>query len=134
MDSGISVKRNPTIYQLMRDMRYMEGMATGVPLIKSEMAKAGMPAPEYKIVGSFLVLVLYNRLGKRFDFNMLNERQKRGIEAIRAKGKITTVEYAGQNGMSLPTAIADINEMVREGLLKRVGRTRGAFYVINEER
>ena len=54
---------------------------------------------------------------------------KRGKEI-----KITTVEYAGQNGMSLPTAIADINEMVREGLLKRVGRTRGAFYVINEER
>ncbi len=134
MDSGVSIKRNPVIYQLMRDMRYMEGMATGIPLIKSEMAKAGMPAPEYKIVGSFLFLVLYNRLGKRFDFNMLNGRQKRGIEAIRTKGKITSAEYARQNGVSMPTAIADLNMMVKEGLLKRVGRTRGAFYIINESR
>ena len=132
MDSGISIKRNPVIYQLMRDMRYMEGMATGIPLIKSEMSKAGMPLPEYKTVGSFLVLVLYNRLGKRFDFNMLNDRQKRGIEAIRAHGKITSTEYARQNKISNPTAIADLRAMVKEGLLKRVGRTRGAFYIINE--
>jgi ATP-dependent DNA helicase RecG len=132
MDSGISIKRNPVIYQFMRDMRYMEGMATGIPLIKKEMEKAGMPQPEYNIVGSFLVLVLYNRLGKRFDFDMLNDRQKQGIETIRSKGKITSVEYARQNSISLPTAIADLSSMVREGLLKRIGKTRGTFYIINE--
>lgn len=64
---------------------------------------------------------------------MLNERQKRGIEAIRAKGKITAVEYARQNSVSHPTAVADLGAMVKEGLLKRIGKTRGSFYVINEE-
>ncbi len=132
MDSGISVKRNPLIYQLMRDMRYMEGMATGIPMIKKLMSEAGMPPPEYSISGPFLILTLYNKLGKRLDLSTLNERQRRGIEEIRRKGRITAKEYAKINLVSIPTAISDIAGMVDAGLLKRIGKTRGSFYIINE--
>jgi len=132
IDAGISIKRNPLIYQLMRDMGYMEGMATGIPMIKRLMNEAGMPLPEFSVVGSFFVLTLYNKLGRRFSLDLLNERQKRGIEEIRSKGKITTKEYARLNKVSIPTAIADLNILLNAGLIKRVGRTRGAYYVLNE--
>ncbi len=132
IDVGISIKRNPIIYQLLRDMGYMEGMATGIPMIKRLMNEAGMPQPEYKVVGSFLVLTLYNKLGKRLDFNSLNDRQKHGIEEIRSKGRITTKEYAKLNKVSHPTAANDLGIMLRSGIIKRVGKTRGAYYTLNE--
>ena len=134
IDAGISIKRNPIVYQLMRDMRYIEGLATGVPLIKGEMKKAGLLLPKFEIVGSFFMLTLYNRLGEHFDFNTLNERQKLGIEIIRKNGKITSKEYASITGVAAPTAIADLSKLVKEGIPNNVGRTRGAFYIIAESK
>ncbi len=132
MDTGISIKRNPLVYQLMHDMGYMEGMATGIPMIKREMKAAGMPEPEYSIVGSFLVLTLYNKLGKKLDFDTMNERQKNGVEEARSKGRITTKEYAELNKVSMPTALIDLDRMVKADLLKKVGKTRRSFYLLNE--
>lgn len=132
IDAGVSIKRNPIIYQLMRDMHYMEGLATGVPLIKGEMNRAKMPQPRFEIIGSFFKLTLYNRLGEHFNFNTLNERQKVGIEAIRKNGKITSKEYAGITNVAAPTAVADLSKLVKEGILNKIGRTRGAFYIIAE--
>jgi DeoR/GlpR family transcriptional regulator of sugar metabolism len=53
-------------------------------------------------------------------------------EEIRSKGKITTKEYVRLNKVSIPTAIADLNILLNAGLIKRVGRTRVAYYVLNE--
>ncbi len=129
----ISVKRNPVVYQLMRDMGYMEGLATGIPMMRQEMEMAGMQEPEFNIIGSFFATTLYNELGKRADLNMLNERQRRGIEFAKGKGRITSSEYAKINSVATPTAVADLKGMVDNGILEKIGITRGSFYVIARE-
>lgn len=134
IDAGISIKRNPLIYQIMRDMHYMEGMATGIPMIKRLMMQADMPRPEYSVIGSFLMLTLYNKLGKKpnLKYYMLNQRQRQGLEQIKNIGKITTIEYAKLNHISIPTAIIDLNNMVKWDIIKKVGKTRGSFYIIDK--
>jgi len=128
----ISVKRNPLIYQLMRDLGYMEGLATGIPLMRQEMRNANMHEPEFRIIGNFFILTLYNRLGKRSDFEELNKRQLRAIDYVRDKGHINSLEYVKLNNVSVPTAIADLRTMVNKGILKKVGVTRGSYYILAE--
>lgn len=125
----ISVRRNPLIYQLMRDMKYMEGLATGIPMMKEEMRKVKLQGPEFRIIGSFFSTTLYNKLGKKLDFNILNPRQKRALEVIRSKGSITSAEYVELNGVASPTAVSDLSKMVKERILRKIGITKGAYYI-----
>lgn len=129
-EGAISIKRNPVIYQLLRDLGYMEGIATGIPMIYRELAAMGLPKPEFKALGNFISLTFYNKLGKGFDETVLNERQRRAIELARKQGRITAKEYAKLEEISVPTAVADLHALVTAGFLKKVGKTRGAFYTL----
>ncbi|MEM3846480.1 MAG: hypothetical protein QXU98_12360, partial [Candidatus Parvarchaeota archaeon] len=67
---------------------------------------------------------------KGFDETVLNERQRRAIELARKQGRITAKEYAKLEEISVPTAVADLHALVTAGFLKKVGKTRGAFYTL----
>ncbi len=41
---------------------------------------------------------------------------------------ITSKAYAGKVKISHPVAVADLNDLVTRGLLRKVGKTRGAYY------
>lgn len=65
-----------------------------------------------------------------FESGLLNKRQIRSLEIIRAAGTITRSEYeqiAGQN-VSARTAQNDLRELVRLGLIKRVSAGPGTRY------
>lgn len=44
-------------------------------------------------------------------------------------GEVTTAEYAAAAGVSRPTAVSDLNRLVRSGILHRVGRGPATRYV-----
>ncbi len=62
----------------------------------------------------------------------LNPRQQKAFAAIQARGMITRGEYQDLIGGNLPsrTAIHDLQDLVRKGLLKKAGRGPATHYVL----
>jgi ATP-dependent DNA helicase RecG len=122
----ISKQRNPLTYRLMRDMGLVEGLATGIPRMRSAMRAAGLPEPVFEELAGFLRVTLMN--GKGRDETSLNERQAAALEHLEEFPKITAKDYGAMFAVSNPVAVADLNDLVKRGILRKVGKTRGAYY------
>jgi len=46
---------------------------------------------------------------------------------------LTSKTYSKMAGVSHPIAVADLNDLIAKGLLKKFGKTRGAYYVKAKE-
>ncbi len=64
----------------------------------------------------------------------LNPRQQKAFVAVRARGRITRGEYQELIGGDLPsrTAIHDLQDLVRRGLLRKAGKGPATHYVLSE--
>mgnify|MGYP001583117057 CR=1 FL=1 len=129
---GLSIPRNPITYNLMRELRYIEGMGTGIARMRAGMLDAGLPTPAFSELGGFFKVVLRNKpesgLGKK-----LNERQRNAMAHLVQYRRMSAKEYAGLNKISHPTAVSDLNGMARLGIVKRVGKARGVQYALEKE-
>ena len=62
------------------------------------------------------------------SLEILNERQKKAIERVKVKGRITNKEYVDLNKVSRITATRELMDMVRKKILKQEGRGRGSRF------
>jgi len=122
----VSRQRNPLTYRMMRDLDLVEGLATGIPKMRTAMREAGLPEPIFEEVGGFFRVTLYNK--SWVDARRLNRRQRRALEHLSRNPSITSRAYARLAGISRTVAVADLNDLVTKGLVRKVGRTRGAYY------
>jgi len=132
-----SVQRNPITYRILRDLGYVEGLGTGVPKMRNEMRKAGLKDPVFDFSGNFFTITLMNMKGtlKPVEgLQDLNQRQLKAIEYLKQNSTMKSDTYASINGISVPTAINDLRELIRFEFIKKVGSFRGAYYVLNEEK
>jgi ATP-dependent DNA helicase RecG len=132
----ISVPRNPITYRILRDLGYVEGLATGIPKMKNDMRKKGLSDPEFVIAESVFRVVLYNKPGKRKPIESisdLNERQRKCLDYLKKNKSIKSKTYAELNRISLPMAIIDLNELVQFNYVSKVGKYRGAYYVLKTD-
>lgn len=42
---------------------------------------------------------------------------------------MTSKTYGKMTSVSNPTAVADLNDLVNKGILKKEGKTRGTYYI-----
>ena len=63
----------------------------------------------------------------------MNERQKKAIEFLQIKGKITRKDHMKITSTTKTTAVRDMNELVNKGILLITGPKtgRGRYYVLN---
>ncbi len=126
-----SIQRNPLIYRMLRDVRKVEGLATGIPRIKEVLREGGYPEPSFEELGAkFFRLTVWNREFAGYEW--LSQRQRAGLGLIEKNGSMTVAEYAEINSLSNSTATEDIREMIEKGLLERIGKTRGSRYVLKK--
>ncbi len=133
----ISIRRNPIIYRILRDLRYIEGLGTGIPRIKNELRQAGLPNPAFTLEPRLFQITLFKTGKPRPTLppkKDLNPRQKLGLAYLTENPLLKTNTYATFNHISLPTAQADIKKLVEFGFLKKVGAFRGVYYVPGENR
>lgn len=126
--------RNPLCYKLLQDLGFGEGLGTGVPKIIKQCRQVGLPDPNFDNLDNAFQLTLYGPPSDkvRYPVESENPRQQQALAFAKAHGKITTKELAKLTGVSLPTAVADLNELVKQGKLRRIGRYRGVHYAISE--
>ncbi len=126
-----SIQRNPLIYKMLRDVRKVEGLATGIPRIREALREGGYPEPSFEILGDrFFKVTVWNLEFAGYEW--LSQRQRAGMDLIKKNGSMTMVEYAEMNSLPNSTATEDIREMIEKGLLERIGKTRGSRYVLKK--
>ena len=95
--------------------------------------EAGLPESDFELrAGSFVITLwrdwLTAEVLARLD---LNERQRQAIAFVKAQGQITNRNLREQSGVTIRTASRDLEDLVRRGVLTKVGATgRSTFYVM----
>lgn len=130
----ISIQRNQILYHFLRDIGYVEGLGTGIPKMKENMRNIDLDDPQFLITENFFRITLFNKKRTRGSEkgNGLNHRQKKALEYLRSHKEIKSERYSEMFGISIPTAVKDLNEMIVKGLVEKVGEFKGAYYKIIE--
>ncbi|MFH1200645.1 MAG: RNA-binding domain-containing protein [Candidatus Micrarchaeota archaeon] len=122
--------RNPIAYRLLRDFGFGEGLGLGVRLIRRQLREVKLPDPEFYNFGNMFQVKLYGRASgkKRFPAGGENKRQTQALAFLEKNRSLKAAEYAKLVGVSVPTAVADLNELAKQGKIRKIGKFRGAYY------
>ena len=150
----MSKLRNPILAGLLRDIPgYMERIGSGIRLMLHEMRRLGLPDPQFKQAGEFVVTfsatpvsaprgpILPQEQQLAFDWGMLSavtstgtieqkQRIKLAMEYVQRHGAITNREYREVTGATDTTALRDLEILLERGVLKSVGKGRARKYTL----
>ncbi len=73
-----------------------------------------------------------DKFEKKKEIAELNDRQRKAIEFLKEKGKITNREYVNllQGTISGDTALNDLRDMVKKSIISVRRKGRSSYYVI----
>jgi ATP-dependent DNA helicase RecG len=131
-----SVPNNPLIAESLYLTRYIEKAGSGTQRMIELCREAGLPEPQFEQrSGSFVITLwrdwLTENTIKQLD---LNERQRQAVLVIKANGRLNNMDYQKAFGVSKPTASRDLEDMVRKGILEKIGITgKGTYYLLNRK-
>ncbi|MCK4416995.1 MAG: putative DNA binding domain-containing protein [Candidatus Latescibacteria bacterium] len=133
--------RNPQMVKVLFHWHYIEELGIGIDRMIREMVEKGGGEPKFVDTGHTFTVILPSALSRveRIGFEReewakgLTERQRRAVEFLIEKGKITNREYQQLCKVSEVTALRDLNALIEIGIFKKVGVTgRGIYYVLDE--
>lgn len=129
-----SIPKNPLIANQFFLIKLIEKWGTGTNDMINECINWGLPEPEFEFTGTSLVVTFKKaKLSEEIlQALRLNERQKKAWEYVLINKKITNEDYRGLfPNISGETARLDFIDLVNKDILKKVGRTKGVYYVLS---
>ncbi len=125
-----SVPRNKPIANAFFMVKFVEQWGTGTNKMIRECSDYGLPDPDFEETGtSFIVVFRKYKLTEEI-LRELNERQRKAIEYIKERNKITSKEYCLIAKVVKDTAHRDIMDLLRKKIIKKEGRGKTVFYVL----
>jgi ATP-dependent DNA helicase RecG len=126
---------NPDIANAFFRSGYVEAWGRGIDKITGQCILAGLPTPQFSPEGSDFWVIFRKDIYNKEDLSKLslNERQTDAILYVKEKGEITTSAYTKRYHIAERTARNDLDELVKNQLFKRVGKTNLAKYVLIEK-
>ncbi len=130
-----SVPNNPLIAESLYLTRYIEKAGSGTQKIIELCRGAGLPEPKFEQrSGSFIITLwrdwLTDEVMRQMD---LSERQQKALAVVKAVGKISNSVFQERLDVAKRTAHRELTELVRKGLLKKIGKTgKGTFYILHK--
>jgi len=126
-------RRNEIIANLFHRIEFGEKLGSGIKRMNELMVQHGLPKPKFDISENFFEIIFYGPgesvLGGEIDLSKLNERQKKAIEYIKSKGKITNREYRKINSISSQRLAAEeLKYLTDNNITKRHGKGRSIYY------
>jgi ATP-dependent DNA helicase RecG len=128
-----SVSRNPLIADLFYRVRLAEKMGSGIKRMQDLMRKHGLKPPKIEVTEKFFTIIFRGPVRKEIIISAiegLNERQKRAIDYLKVKGRITNIEYQNINKAIKITAARDLTSLVAKKICKKMGKGRSTYYVL----
>lgn len=142
---NMSELRNPTIAKVMYSRKTVETWGRGIKLILDECAKAKLPEPRILAVGGYTRTVFMRPVADSKDGMMApdsdpcrevnevnHEVNQRILQILRNDPKCTIPVIAQLAQVSRATIDRAIKTLKEQGRIRRVGRTRGHWEVIEE--
>jgi predicted HTH transcriptional regulator len=130
-----SIPRNARICDALFLARYIEKFGTGTLMMIDESAAAGLPPPDFEPRDAeFCATVWRDWLTDAVMAQMdLNDRQRAALRHLKVAGQMANTEYQTMLGVAKRTAHRDLTDLVKKGVLDRVGTTgKGTFYVFRK--
>ena len=156
MKEGYLQIRNRALAYVFSYMNLIEGWGTGIPRLIREMKEYGLQEPEFIDMEIALRINLYRNVsdaeldmeasqsagkvpekcrksaGKVPETHSWPEQQQKIMEYIKENGQIVSAEAEELLGVKQRRARIVLNDMVKNGLIIKVGASRGTRYVLSE--
>ncbi|MGC9522544.1 MAG: ATP-binding protein [Anaerolineae bacterium] len=128
--------RNPRIVNGLFQWGYIEELGMGVDLMIEEMVNAGHPPPNFDATDASFK-VTFQSVRKRMplpniaaDLTM-NERQAKALAFVQRHERIRSRDYQELcPDVSPETLRLDLSDLVERGVLLKIGRKRGTYYIL----
>lgn len=131
-----SIPHNPLIAEPLFLAHYIEKAGTGTVDMIARCRQVELPEPSFEQrAGQFVTTIWRSWLTEAaLDKLNLNERQRKAVTHLKIKGRITNKAYRDLTDATDRTALRDIDELLKKGVLRKVGKTgRGAHYVLGRK-
>lgn len=131
-----SIARNPRICEALFLARYIEKFGTGTLMMIRESLAHALPEPDFaQRGGEFTIAVWRDWLTATVVAQLdLNSRQQKAVLLAKTNERLSNLDYQKTFSVSKPTASRDLEDMVRKGLLKKIGTTgKGTYYVLDRK-
>lgn len=133
--------RNEAIVALLSDWGYIERLGYGIDRMVAAMQALGLPEPVFEETTAGFQVTLHSaaemlippqRESPRFDeLALLNERQQRALDYLRAHGRITNSDYQTlAPDVSSETIRRDLADLVERDLVIKIGSKRATYYIL----
>ena len=125
--------RNPRLVRGLFYWGYIEELGLGIDRMIEDMLRAGHPAPQFESRPFSFTVTLSNALEHPESqwAHILNERQLLALKYVREKGRITNRDFRQLcPNVTAETIRLDLADMVKKGLLLRVGAKKGTYYIL----
>jgi hypothetical protein len=135
-DSHPSVPNNPLIAESLYLTRYIEKAGSGTQRMIELCREARLPAPDFELrAGSFVITLWRDWLTDEALAQLnLSDRQRQSVLIAKTSGRLGNLEYQKTFGVSKPTASRDLEDMVRKGVLEKIGTTgKGTHYIFDRK-
>ncbi|WP_022868883.1 RNA-binding domain-containing protein [Schaalia vaccimaxillae] len=135
---------NEFLYAICRhvggpDHRVIEAMGTGIGVVREELIKGGLEAPQFIDNGvRFTVIFPNHALHSSRDLawlgslgsHDLTSSQKEALLRMRRGDELTNSGYRLFSGVDALTARSELKNLVEKGLVTQIGQKRGTRYVL----
>jgi ATP-dependent DNA helicase RecG len=128
-----SVLRNKGIGAVLYDMGLIEQWGSGISKMQNLCSLAGIPEPYFEEYQSGVLVEFRKDIYTEEYLRKLrlNERQQKAVHHVKTTGKITNQELRKLTGVVIRTASRDLEDLVRKGVLVKMGKTgRSTHYIL----
>ena len=122
--------RNPNIAGALFRSGYIESWGRGMDKMKQLCIAANIPIPRFLCKGDDFWAIFHKDIYNETSLKNkgLNDRQIEALLYFKAKGSITTSEYAQKYNISERTARRDLSNLTEKELLENKGDTNNSIY------
>ncbi len=126
--------RNKVIAGAFNNLGIMDKRGTGLLRIRENLDEWDLPCPEFEEKQGWFVIRFRNPSVEKFvkiDETMLNNRQKKAVEYIKNRGRITNKEYQDICDVNRVMAFRDLSDLAEKKIIEKIGKTgRGSYYIM----
>ena len=128
-----SIPYNPDIANTFFRAGYIEAWGRGTIKIINQCKEFNLPIPTFSNKGKDFWIIFKKDIYNRFSLQKydLNDRQLEALLLWKKDKEITNAKYARKFDITDRTALRDLNELIKKGLLIRKGNKRKTKYVYN---
>jgi len=132
-DDYVPLSRNKIIIEVLGKLGIMDKRGSGILRMREAMKEWKLPEPRFEENTGYFVIKFtgpYQETVIGYE-EKLNERQKIVLNYLSKHKKIKREEYAKMFKCSTKTAFNDLNDLVKKGVLNRMGKTgRYTYYTL----